>query len=63
MDTIYHENISCKSKKQYLTIDHANDMGKIQMFNNSNNPQLYIYKCSYCDKYHLTQKETDLKVF
>lgn len=62
----YPEHLSCKWKKKYDNIDQANDAGKLQMFDNEDNiliRQLYIYQCDYCNKYHLTQQETEYKVF
>lgn len=58
----YPEHSSCKGKKSYNTLNHANDIGKIQIYEN-NSEQLYIYQCNYCNKYHLTQQKTEYQVY
>lgn len=59
----YPEYSSCRWKKKYLTIDQANDAGKLQMYNLDYTIQLYIYQCEYCNNFHLTQQETEHKIF
>lgn len=59
----YPEWSSCLGKKRYKSIIEASDSGKLQMYNNNNTIQLYIYKCDYCQKYHLTTQVTENRVF
>lgn len=58
----YPEWLSCYGKKQYDNINEANDIGISSMYNSNYKIQLYIYECEYCNKYHLTNKETDIRV-
>lgn len=61
----YPKHLSCDAKKAYNDINMANDIGKMQMYNMSGDrigPQLYIYHCEYCNKYHLTQQQAEFKV-
>lgn len=54
---------SCLGKKEFKSLIEASDAGRSVMYNNSNKVQLYIYKCDYCEKYHLTNTETENRVF
>lgn len=55
----YPEHLSCSGKKRYKTLLIASDAGRAQEYNNKYTIKLYIYECTYCNEFHLTQIKTE----
>ena len=49
----------CQSKHQYATEQEAYLVGLHRMKSFSDTPQLWVYLCQKCNKWHLTKKDQD----
>jgi hypothetical protein len=56
----YNKQKGCSGKIGYTNIQEANGMGRTYMVERKQ--QLFIYLCSFCNKWHLTHKESKYKV-